>query len=304
MEPLQLSPVTLTSDPFTEKLQKLAHLVEDSLRQRLPSSDSRLHEAMRYSVLGGGKRLRSLLVWESSHLFNVPSNLALNVAVALELIQAYSLVHDDLPCMDNADFRRGKPSVHKAYGEATATLVGDALIPLAFQELSSLKTSPDISLSLIQNLSIAIGSQGLVAGQMIDLGEEKPVKTYDDLLHQDHLKTGVLFAFAAESGALLGNASFKEKQALHTYGLLFGRAFQMIDDWLDGCGHEKTMGKPHHQDFDKVTFLSLLGPKTLQEKVELTLQDAIQVLDIFHEKGLPLKETALSLLSHFRTSGR
>jgi farnesyl diphosphate synthase len=295
MDPSQQKPVTL-SDAFVECLQGVAQDVEHTLETLLPPPTTHLHEAMRYSVLGGGKRLRAFLVVESSQLFRIPSSQALRAAAALELIQAYSLIHDDLPCMDNADFRRGKPSCHSAFGEATATLVGDALIPLAFQTLATLDTSYDIRLSLIERLAHAIGSQGLVAGQMMDLGQEGPLQSYEDLCEQERLKTGVLFSFAAETGAILGKASLDEREALKSFGLLFGKAFQMVDDWLDVYGHEETMGKPCGQDGEKLTFLNLLGPTLLQEKIESTVLEALDCLAPFHAKASLLKEAILSIV--------
>ncbi len=300
MVPLQQSPQILTSDSFLAHLHKVAHAVEEVLETLLPPPTSRLHEAMRYSVLGGGKRLRSFLVWESCQLFNVPLQETLHTAAAIEFIQAYSLVHDDLPSMDNANFRRGKPSCHKTFGEATAILVGDALIPLAFQTLVSLNTSADIRLTLIENLSRTIGSDGLVAGQMRDLGQEKSCHTEQDLRDLQRLKTGLFFAFASESGAILGKASSQERDALREYGFLFGQAFQMIDDLLDGCGSQEAIGKPIHQDASKLTFFSLLGPDLLYKKTEATLEEAIAALSLFQGRASLLKDAALYALTRKR----
>lgn len=291
---------TLENDSFVECLQTVAQDVEEFLEYLLPPPTTRLHEAMRYSVLGGGKRLRSFLVWASSQLYGVSPREALTTAAALELIQAYSLVHDDLPSMDDAGLRRGKPSCHKAFGEATAILVGDALIPLAFQTLTTLKTSSEVRIELIEGLGRMAGSCGLVAGQMMDLGQEKPLSSYEELLEQERLKTGVFFGFAAETGAILGNASAHERQALRSYGLLFGQAFQMIDDWLDGCGNEEIIGKPCGQDSAKLTFLSLLGSSLLYEKAESAIQEALQILSPFSGRETLLKEAALYVLHRER----
>jgi len=292
MVQLKQSPLPLRNDSFEQQLKLVSVQLEDVLKAILPPPNTRLHEAMAYSVLGGGKRLRAFLTHAAADLFSVPSKTALDVAAAIEFVHAYSLVHDDLPAMDNADMRRNKPSCHKAYGEATAILVGDALIPLAFQTLSALKTSNDVRLELIHELSRVIGSGGLVAGQMIDLNQEGPIVTEEDLLTLQRLKTGVLFGFATEAGAILGHASSSEREALKNFGLLFGRMFQMVDDWLDGCGDEKVTGKPSHQDKDKLTFLTLLGPQALRKKVEETLKEALDVLSPFGEKAAPLKEAA------------
>jgi farnesyl diphosphate synthase len=270
--------------------------IETVLVGILPSPTTRLHQAMRYSVLSGGKRLRSFFVWAGSQLYDIPPTQALQTAAAFELIHSYSLVHDDLPCMDDADFRRGKPSCHKAFGDATATLVGDALIPLAFQILSSLDVAPEIRLQLIEGLGRTIGSEGLVAGQMKDLGQEDWSQTLEGLLELQYLKTGILFGFAAEAGAILGNAPASERQALKSFGILFGQAFQMMDDWLDGHGQEDIIGKPCGQDTDKFTFLTLLDPNRLYEKIECFIGEAMRELGPFGEKAALLREAALSVL--------
>jgi len=290
MARLQQNLLTLKADSFAERLQAVAQDVEDVLDRILPPPTTRLHEAMRYSVLGGGKRIRSYFTWAASQLFDVSPQVTLQTAAVIELIHAYSLVHDDLPCMDNADLRRGKPSCHKAFGEATAILVGDALIPLAFQTLSSLDVTSEVRLELIEELGKVTGSQGLVAGQMMDLGQEGPRSTLKELLEQQRLKTGVLFGFAAEAGGILGDAPFHERQALRSFGLLFGKAFQMKDDWLDGCGDAEAIGKPCRQDDEKFTFLNLLGPDLLCEKAEQTLQKALDALSPFESRANFLKE--------------
>ena len=284
-------------------LQSFCKDIETVLEAILPPPTTRLHQAMGYSVLGGGKRLRSFFVWAGSQLYDVPPEQALKAAAAVELIHAYSLVHDDLPCMDNADLRRGKPSCHKAFGEATATLVGDALIPLAFQTLSSLEVSPEIRLELLEGLARTIGSEGLVAGQMRDLNQEDWPRTYEGLLELQYLKTGILFGFAAEVGAILGNAPIAERQALRSYGILFGQGFQMMDDWLDSHGQEDVIGKPCGQDTDKFTFLSLLGPDHLHEKIEHAIGEALRELAPFGEKAVSLREAALSVLGQGELEG-
>lgn len=292
MVSLQPNPLKLKNNSFLDHLEDHAQDVESILNEILPPPITRLHEAMRYSVLAGGKRLRSYLVSASSHLFDVPSREALQVGAALELIHAYSLVHDDLPCMDNAETRRGKPSCHIAFGEATATLVGDALIPLAFQTLASLKVDSEIRLELTKELAQAIGSFGLVAGQMMDLNQEGRRDTVEALLEQQRLKTGVLFAFATEAGAILGKTSPEIRKALQSYGLFFGEAFQMMDDWLDGHGDEESIGKPCDQDASKLTFLNLCGARLLQEKAKNAVEKAIETLSPFQEKACLLKAAA------------
>ncbi len=290
---LQQNPLPLKNNSCSQRLQAVAQDVENVLDQLLPPPTTYLHQAMRYSVLGGGKRLRAYFTWASSQLFDIAPQEALQTAAVIELIHAYSLVHDDLPCMDNADMRRGKPSCHKIFGEATATLVGDALIPLSFQTLAYLTVSPEVRLELIKELGQVTGSQGLVAGQMMDLGQEEPRSTIEDLLEQQRLKTGVLFGFAAEAGGILGKASPHEREALKSFGLFFGEAFQMRDDWLDGFGDEETIGKPCGQDVEKFTFLTLLDPLRLREKIEDSLQEAFKALSPFQGRDHLLKEAVV-----------
>lgn len=303
MVAFQKSLSTLKNDSYLKSLTAFSQDIEETLAQILPPPTTRLHEAMRYSVLGGGKRLRSYLTWASAHLFSVPLQEALQTAAAIELIHAYSLVHDDLPCMDDAATRRGKPSCHKAFGEATAVLVGDALIPLSFQTIASLSVAPEVKLELIERLGHVSGSLGLVAGQMMDLNQEGPRLTLEDLVAQQSLKTGVLFEFSLEAGAILGKASFEEREALKSYGFLFGKIFQMIDDLLDVCGSEESIGKPCQQDTEKLTFLTFLDPPSLYERIETSLQKALDTLTIFEDKADLLKCTALYTFDHLRKSG-
>jgi farnesyl diphosphate synthase len=173
--------------------------------------------------------------------------------------------------------------------------VGDALIPLAFQILSTLDATADVRVEVMAELSRVIGSTGLVAGQMMDLDQEDWPRTYEGLLELQRLKTGVLFGFALEAGAILGHAPSHERKALKSYGLLVGQAFQMIDDWLDAHSHQEALGKPCGQDEKKFTFLTLLGPELLQEKTQEILDQAIQELAPFGERAALLREAALDM---------
>lgn len=287
------------NEGYLKSLVTFAEALEEKLNSVLPIPRTRLQEAMRYSVLGSGKRLRPYLTWASSQLFSVDPDDVLKVGVAIELIHAYSLVHDDLPCMDNADTRRGKPSCHKAFGEATAVLVGDALIPLAFQTLASLQASHEVKIDLINRLGHVSGCEGIVAGQMMDLKQEDISLTLETLINLQSLKTAVLFEFSVEAGAILGKAQLEEREALKSYGLLFGQAFQMIDDLLDFWGHEDILGKPCQQDQEKLTYLSFLTPSELYEKITATLQEAFDHLSPFHEKADLLKGAAVYVLDQF-----
>lgn len=284
MEKSQPLPLILKTDSLPERLLGVAREVEATLDSLLPQPTTQLHEAMRYSVLNGGKRIRSYLVWASSSLFDVPSSISLKVAAAIELIQAYSLVHDDLPSMDNADLRRGKPSCHKAFGEETAILVGDALIPRAFEVLADLPLSAEVRIELIKKLAEVIGSQGLVAGQMRDLGQEGPQSKREDVLELQRLKTGVLFGYATEVGAILGGASLEDCQTLRSFGLKVGQAFQMLDDWLDVHGNEADMGKACGKDTSKYTLLNFMDAEALKVKISSTLEEANLLLSPYERK--------------------
>lgn len=300
MGQLERNPLPLMSNSFASRLKAVAQEVEEILDTLLPQPSTRLNKAIRYSTLGAGKRLRSFLCIESCRLFEVDPSVAYPVAAAIEMVQAYSLVHDDLPAMDNADLRRGKASTHKAFNEETAILVGDALIPLAYQTIAALKSSAELKIELIKALSVTIGSEGLVAGQMMDLRQEEALNSFEDLLRVERLKTGVFFAFAAEAGAILGGATSSEREAIKQYGLAFGEAFQMRDDWLDAWGQESNTGKSSHQDAEKLTFLHLLGPEELGKKAESAVNLANESIASFGERAHWLQGAARYILTRER----
>ncbi|MDG1274282.1 MAG: polyprenyl synthetase family protein, partial [Alphaproteobacteria bacterium] len=228
----------MTKIPLEKLLSLSASKIEATMSILLPKSsgiEAPLVDAMRYSALGGGKRLRAFMVLHSARLFQVDEKYALRVAAAVEFLHAYSLIHDDLPAMDNSDLRRGKPSLHVAFDEATAILAGDALQALAFEVLSAQQTHPDpiIRCQLVCALASASGASGMVAGQMIDLIGENTSLPLDQITRLQNLKTGEMFSFSARSGGILSGARGNELDHLRRYADKFGLVFQMVDDLLD-----------------------------------------------------------------------
>lgn len=252
-------------------MQMMATKVEDTLLQLLPTPETlpkSLHQAMRYSACGGGKRLRAILAIEASGLRGAPTERSLPLAASLEMIHAYSLIHDDLPCMDDDDYRRGKPTNHKVFGEAIAVLAGDALLTQAFILLSQLPEISDVpsevAVRIISEVATAAGSMGLVGGQVVDLeseGMEPGQHTYELLRSIHTRKTGALFHCALRSGALLGGLTGTDLDAIDTYAENFGLAFQITDDILDVIGDSTTLGKPTGSDtrHDKLTYPKIFG---------------------------------------------
>ena len=258
--------------------------------------ERRLAEAMRYAVLAPGKRFRPILALASADLFSVPRRSSLRVAAAVEFAHTYSLVHDDLPCMDDDDVRRGQPSLHKRFDEATAVLAGDALLPLAFEVMANAEThaEPDVRLELIRALAEAAGPRGMVGGQMIDLLAEHKPADIGTITRMQQLKTGVLIAFACESGAILGRTPPSARQALRAFARDLGLAFQIVDDILDVEGTEAQTGKKVGKDagLGKATFVALLGPERARTQATMLTDQAIGHLDVFAERGAFLRRLA------------
>lgn len=260
----------------------------------------RLFEAIRHATLGGGKRFRPFLVIESAALFGLSADKALDTAVALECVHSYSLVHDDLPAMDNDRMRRGLPTVWAKYDEWTAILAGDALLTLAFEILSGADTHPDpgTRLALITGLARAAGVAGMVGGQALDLAAERlgggTGFTAERIRHMQSLKTGALIRFACEAGGLLGGAATKEQSALSDFGRNIGFAFQIADDLLDAEGDAVTVGKAVAKDaaMGKATYVSLLGLDAARSELRRAEQAAIDALAIFGGRAEPLIEAA------------
>lgn len=276
---------------------KLTNAAIDKIIQVPAGLESRVFEAMRYAALAPGKRLRPFLVLASAQLFSVATRSALQVACAIELVHAYSLVHDDLPAMDNSDLRRGLPTCHKAFDEATAVLAGDGLLTLAFEVLAHPDThgDPGVRCELVASLAQAAGGNGMVGGQMIDLlAEHRPDLDIGAITRLQRLKTGALIAFACEAGAILGKAQQELRLALRGYAHDLGLAFQIADDLLDVEGSTGATGKPVGQDAaaGKATFVSILGVERARAQAEVLIRQAVAHLDPFEARAELLRTAA------------
>lgn len=264
----------------------------------LPNTpERRVVEAMRYSALSGGKCLRPFLVMQSAGLFGIEKERAVRVAVALEMIHCYSLIHDDLPAMDNDEMRRGQPTAHIKFDEATAILAGDALQTRAFGIIAAEDAlfEPAIRCQLIAELSKAAGMNGMIGGQMLDiLAEQMDDMDLPEIIRLQQMKTGRLFSFGCEAGAIMGKASHEERQALKAYARDVGLAFQITDDILDVEGDVESMGKAVRKDLDahKATFISLLGLEKAKEQADALSYQAIASLENFDEKADLLRDLA------------
>ena len=263
----------------------------DTLIPPPEGDEARLFEAMRYASIGGGKRLRGFLVLEGAAQFSVARDAALRVAAAIEMLHAYSLVHDDLPCMDDDDLRRGKPTVHRAFDEATAVLAGDALQTQAFLVLSEPDTHPDpaVRAELCRALARAAGARGMCGGQMLDMLAEEA-----EIGRLQLLKTGKLIEFSAEAGAILGKAPIQLRHALSAYGRDLGAAFQIADDVLDATATAEETGKRTGKDADagKATLVGLLGLERARLQAERLAAQAQDHLDAFGEAAVHLRALA------------
>ncbi|MBV8060402.1 MAG: polyprenyl synthetase family protein [Alphaproteobacteria bacterium] len=276
-----------------------AKAVADALERLLPKSDfpeRKLFDAMRYGALNGGKRLRPFLVMSAAKIFGVADECALRAAAAVECIHCYSLIHDDLPAMDNADLRRGVPTTHKQYDEATAILAGDALLTLAFEILADPRTheDPQVRCRLVTALAKASGVHGMVGGQMLDLIAETTQLDIGAITRLQRLKTGELIAFSTEAGAILGKASLQHSNALRAYAHDLGLAFQIIDDLLDAEGTEEETGKSVGRDAQagKATFVTILGADRARQQAKLLSEQAIQHLSVFEGRAQHLEDVA------------
>ena len=288
-----------TGTSFAEALAGAAKLTDTALERLIPvppGLEARVFEAMRYAALAPGKRLRPFLVLASARLFGVSGRSALQVAAAIELVHSYSLVHDDLPAMDDSDLRRGRPTCHRAFDEATAVLAGDGLLTLAFEVLAQPDTHGDTAVrcELVSALAQAAGASGMVGGQMIDLIAENRSLDIGAITRLQRLKTGALIAFACESGAILAKASSEVRSALRGYAHDLGLAFQIADDLLDVEGSAGETGKPVGQDVaaGKATFVSILGRERARGQAELLVRQAVAHLDLFEERADLLRQAA------------
>jgi farnesyl diphosphate synthase len=284
-------------------MDEIADAVNRTIERLLPVTDlpeAQLFAAMRHGTLAGGKRLRPFLAIQSAFLFNVDSTRARRVAAAVEFVHCYSLIHDDLPAMDDAALRRGHPTVHKQYDEATAILAGDALLTLAFQVLSEPETheDPRVRCELIKCLAIASGGGGMVGGQMLDLIGEKQEFDLGTISRLQRMKTGMLMAFACESGAILGKADEPHRRALRNYAHDLGLAFQVTDDILDVESDPQDTGKDTGKDEQagKSTFVSTMGKEQARSRAEMLVDQAVSHLHVFQGRANMLKELAQYVL--------
>jgi farnesyl diphosphate synthase len=285
---------------FEAKLTEIAAAVEIKLTDILTDSTvpDRMTQAIRLAVLGGGKRVRPFLVVESARLFGISQDQAMSTAAALECVHCYSLVHDDLPAMDNDLLRRGQPTVWKAFDEWTAILAGDGLLTLAFEILGRPEThaSAEIRIKLVQELARASGPAGMAGGQCLDLEAEKlgqPVApTLAHIRRLQAMKTGALIRFGTEAGAILGQATTTQQAALRSYGDHLGFAFQIADDLLDAAGDAATIGKAIGKDVGKATLVSLMRLAAARAKLAETEAAAIAALAPFGRAADTLREAA------------
>lgn len=291
------------SPKLQDALDKTVAAVNKTIEKLLPEADlaeAPLYEAMRHGTLGGGKRLRPFLCLNAASLFNVDPARARRVAAAIEFVHCYSLIHDDLPAMDDAALRRGKPTVHKQFDEATAILAGDALLTLAFEVLSAPETheDPRVRVELVRCLAQAAGGHGMVGGQMLDLIGEHQEFDLGTISRLQRMKTGKLMAFACESGAILGKAGEPQRKALSNYAYDLGLAFQVTDDILDVEADPQDTGKDGGKDVvaGKSTFVRAMGKSQARERAEMVVRQAVAHLKIFEGRASLLEELAWYVL--------
>ena len=287
---------------FKAEWKKRADLVEEGLLRELkkvPAYDETLEKAMEYSLMAGGKRLRPVLLMAAADAVGKDGAAFLTTGCAIEMIHTYSLIHDDLPAMDNDDYRRGKPTNHKVFGDGIAVLAGDALLTLAFEVMLRQEgAAPETLVTVVSEMSRAAGPYGMVGGQVLDLeGEGRRL----DLaaLRKIHMgKTGALFCAAIRSGAILAGAKEEELAALTLYAERFGLAFQITDDILDVTGDEAAIGKPVGSDVrnEKATYVTLTSLEEAKKLAEDAVDEAVAALDIFGERAAFLRDLALFLL--------
>ena len=300
--------VTGSSEALRAAMAEAAGEIDQALDMLIPPAEgpeARLFEAMRYAAIGGGKRLRGFLVLEGARQFGVARNAALRVAAAIEMLHAYSLVHDDLPCMDDDDLRRGKPTVHRAFDEATAVLAGDSLQANAFYVLAEQDTHPDptVRAELCRCLARAAGPRGMCGGQMLDMLAEEAGEPLEEaeIGRLQLLKTGKLIEFSAEAGAILGKAPLQIRHAFAAYGRDLGAAFQIADDLLDATVSAEEAGKRTGKDAEagKATLVGLLGIPRAQAHAERLAAQAAGHLDALGERA-----DLLRALAHYAIARR
>ncbi len=289
----------MLNKPLEESLLACSILVQKKMSDLLPVDfkDSKIIEAMRYSALSDGKRIRPFLLMICAEIFGTPALSALDAAAAIELLHTYSLIHDDLPAMDNDDYRRDKFSCHKQFNEATAILAGDALLTYAFEVLSDPQThkDPTVRCELVNVLAQASGFRGMIGGQMMDLENANNKISKETLANLHRLKTGELFMASCEMGAVLGRASLDEKKAIRYFAHDFGLAFQIRDDILDHTGPEKAEKTDidetkHKKVKDNASIVDVVGMESAQQQLIMLKEQAINHLKIFGDKAKILKD--------------
>lgn len=298
----------LEAKTLQDGIAEISALLDEKLDLVLPSAtkgtagEMRLAEAMRYSVMSPGKRLRPFLVVVSASLFGVSKYASVQTAAAIECIHAYSLIHDDLPALDNDDFRRGQPSNHKKFDEATAILAGDALLTLAFEILSDVSTHPDASVraELVSNVAKACGPRGMVGGQMMDMMPDQDKVNLEETTRLQRMKTGALFAISCEAGAILGKCPLPLRNALRGYAHDIGLAFQITDDLLDAEGVKSGDKKRQDKSSDKATYIRVLGIEKAAKQAKMLCDQAQSHLDVFGKKAAMLSELAQFVVSRKR----
>ncbi len=286
-----------------EAMASAAAAVNAEMDRLLPMVDgpeSRLFEAMRYSTLAGGKRLRPFLVTSTARIFGVSPSSAIRVAASVEMLHTYSLIHDDLPAMDNDDLRRGMPTCHRKFDEATAILAGDALLTRAFEILAEPEThaDPAVRCELVLLLGRASGAHGMVGGQMFDLAAKDEEMDMHAVTRLQQMKTGRLIGYSCEAGAVLGKAPRQARAHVQAYAHDLGLAFQIVDDLLDVEGDAAEMGKAAGKDADagKATFVSLLGVERARAQASMLVDQAVSRLESFDEKADLLRDVAKFVL--------
>jgi geranylgeranyl diphosphate synthase type II len=285
---------------FLKQLQTRKEQIDRSLLGFLPVDvyPPIIHEAMYYAVSNGGKRLRPIMVVEGARLAGIPADSVMLTACAIEMIHCYSLVHDDLPSMDDDDLRRGKPTCHIVYGEAAAVLTGDALLSRAFELMAANASvsgvTPQAAVEMIGEVAVAIGSTGMIGGQVLDLQWEGQQIPFSDLQRLHLLKTGALFRASLRSGAILGGMEAQQLQDLTDYARHFGLAFQITDDILDVCGEEEIIGKPVGSDQKnaKTTYVSLFGLKGALDMARQSVEQCMASLRGFGDEADFLRDLA------------
>ena len=294
----------LSITPVGEALADFGTVMTETLDSLLPSPtgpESGLFEAMRYSALASGKFLRPYLLSTSAIMFDVPGRQYLRAGAAVEMVHSYSLIHDDLPAMDDDDMRRGRPACHKAFDEATAILAGDALLTLSCEVLARAETHPDpqVRSDLVAALAARAGGAGMVGGQVIDLASEHADVDADLIARLETMKTGALIAFSTAAGGLLGQAGGDVVKTLETFGFELGLAFQITDDLLDVEGDEDDLGKRVGKDAGagKATFVSALGVDGARRKARQVTDRALSRLDTFGARADELRSAAEFVLA-------